>query len=397
MNNISAIINGMSIREREDGRFEARLTIDGKRKSFYGNTKTQLKQKVKEHLQKIENGYKEPKKIKLNDYIEYWLKTYKWNKIEPSSYSRLYSVYIHQIHDSIGKKMIGDITTKDIQGLIDERANPSVNKTKALSLSGLKKIIHLLNPCFKKAVSEGIIHKNPCADVILPTKSCVKVETKQQITLSDLEIEEFKSVALEKYKTTGEYKSRDALVLLLILNLGLRVGEAIALRWSDFDISKELVYINKTLQSNIIEFDNGEVVENAKKYSRIKQATKTDSGIRVLKLNESALYYISELKGYDIRNNIKSPYLCSTSKGTLNNPRNLQRSLDRIIKRTSITENVSLHTLRHTFGSTLIRRGVGVEVVSKLMGHANINITYLKYIHVIKEQEAMAMSMINVC
>ncbi len=397
MNNISAIINGMSIRERDDGRFEARLTIDGKRKSFYGNTKTQLKQKVKEHLQKIENGYKEPKKIKLNDYIEYWLKTYKWNKIEPSSYSRLYSVYIHQIHDSIGKKMIGDVTTKDIQGLIDERANPSVNKTKALSLSGLKKIIHLLNPCFKKAISEGIIHKNPCTDVILPTKSCVKVETKQQITLSDLEIEELKNVALEKYKTTGEYKSRDALVLLLILNLGLRVGEAIALKWSDFDISRELVYINKTLQSNIIEFDNGEVVENAKKYSRIKQATKTDSGIRVLKLNESALYYISELKGYDVRNNIKSPYLCSTSKGTLNSPRNLQRSLDRIIKRTSITENISLHTLRHTFGSTLIRRGVGVEVVSKLMGHANINITYLKYIHVIKEQEAMAMSMINVC
>lgn len=397
MNNISAIINGMSIRERDDGRFEARLTIDGKRKSFYGNTKTQLKQKVKEHLQKIENGYKEPKKIKLNDYIEYWLKTYKWNKIEPSSYSRLYSVYIHQIHDSIGKKMIGDVTTKDIQGLIDERANPSVNKTKALSLSGLKKIIHLLNPCFKKAISEGIIYKNPCTDVILPTKSCVKVETKQQITLSDLEIEELKNVALEKYKTTGEYKSRDALVLLLILNLGLRVGEAIALKWSDFDISRELVYINKTLQSNIIEFDNGEVVENAKKYSRIKQATKTDSGIRVLKLNESALYYISELKGYDVRNNIKSPYLCSTSKGTLNSPRNLQRSLDRIIKRTSITENISLHTLRHTFGSTLIRRGVGVEVVSKLMGHANINITYLKYIHVIKEQEAMAMSMINVC
>ena len=55
MNSISAIINGMSIREREDGRFEARITIDGKRKSFYGSTKTQLKQNVKNYLQKIEN------------------------------------------------------------------------------------------------------------------------------------------------------------------------------------------------------------------------------------------------------------------------------------------------------------------------------------------------------
>ena len=191
MNNISAIINGMSIREREDGRFEARLTIDGKRKSFYGNTKTQLKQKVKEYLQKIENGYKEPKKIKLNDYIEYWLITYKWNKIEPSSYSRLYNTYEHQIKNTIGKKMIGDITTKDIQGLIDERANPTNKTIKPLALSGLKKIIHLLRPCLNKAVSEGVIYKNPCIDVILPSKSCVKVLPKKQVTLSDSEIEEF--------------------------------------------------------------------------------------------------------------------------------------------------------------------------------------------------------------
>lgn len=397
MNNISTIINGMNIWQRKDGRFEARITVDGNRKCFYGKTKVEIKQKAKEYLTKIENGYKEPKKIRLNDYIEYWLKTYKWNKIEPSSYSRLYNTYEHQIKNTIGKKMIGDITTKDIQGLIDERANPTNKTIKPLALSGLKKIIHLLRPCLNKAVSEGIIYKNPCIDVILPSKSCVKVLPKKQVTLSDSEIEEFKNVALEKYKTIDEYKSRDALVLLLILNLGLRVGEAIALEWDDFNLDKEVVYINKTLQSNIKEFDNGISIENGKTYSKIKQSAKTDSGIRILKLNESALYYISELKKYDLRHKIKSPYLCSTHSGTLNNPRNLQRSLDRIMKRTTITKDVSLHTLRHTFGSTLIRHGIGVEVVSKLMGHANINITYLKYIHVIQEQEAMAMSMINVC
>lgn len=398
MNNISTIINKINIRKREDGRYEGRITINGKRKSFYGGTKIEVKNKTKEYLQKIDNGYIEPKKIKLNDYIEYWLKTYKWNKIEPSSYSRLYSVYEHQIKDGLGKKMIGDITSKDIQSLLDERANPTNKNTKPLAMSGLKKIIHLLRPCLSKAESEGIIQKNPCIDVILPSKSCVQVLPKKQITLSDTEIEDFKNVALEKYKTTNEYKSRDAFVLLLILNLGLRVGEAIALRWSDFDLENKIVHINKTLQSNITEFANGTIVDESKKtYSRIKQATKTDAGTRVLKLNDSALYYISELKEYDLRNKIKSPYLCSTNKGTLNNPRNLQRSLDRIIKRTNITENVSLHTLRHTFGSTLIRRGIGVEVVSKLMGHANIHITYLKYIHVIQEQEAMAMDMVNVC
>lgn len=391
MNNISTKINEMKIKTRSDGRFEGRMTVEGKRKSFYGNTKTEVKKKAKEYLMKVENGYKEPEKIKLNEYIEYWLKKYKLNKIEPSSYSRIYSVYENQIKNTIGNMLIGSIKTSDIQNLIDEYANPTSNNTKSLSLSGLKKIIHLLRPCMNKAVFEGIIENNPCDEVILPISSCIKVQTKEQIALDDSQIEEFKKVALSKYKK-GEYKSRDAFVLLLMLNLGLRVGEAIALKWDNFDLENRIVYINKTMQSNIIDFS-----KDKKRYSRIKDSTKTSSGVRVLKLNDSAMFYISELQEYDKRNGITYSYLCSTHNNTLNTPRNLQRSLDRIIKKTNIKEPVSLHTLRHTFGSVLVRRGIGIEVVSKLMGHSNINITYQKYIHVVQEQKAKAMDMINVC
>ena len=70
MNNVTAIINSMSFKVRKDGKLEGRLTVDGKRKSFYGKTKAEIKQKVKEYLLKIENGYKEPTKIIFNDYIE---------------------------------------------------------------------------------------------------------------------------------------------------------------------------------------------------------------------------------------------------------------------------------------------------------------------------------------
>lgn len=397
MNNISAIINEMNIKIRPDGRFEGRITVDGKRKSIYGKTKVEVKQKAKEYLQKVENGFKEPEKIRLNDYIEYWLKAYKWNKIEPSSYTRLYRVYENQIKYTIGNKMLGKITTSDIQNLIDEYANPHSKDVKSLSLSGLKKIVHLLNPCLNKAVSDEIIQKNPCNDVVLPVESCIKVQTKEQISLTDSEIEEFREAALKRYKTNGEYKSRDAFVLLLMLNLGLRVGETVVLRWSDFDIENRLVYINKTLQSNIQDFQNINNDKPRKIYSRVKNATKTSAGVRVLKLNDSAIYYISELKKYDKRNGIKSPYLCSTHNSTMTTPRNLQRSLDRLVKDTNITERVSLHTLRHTFGSVLVRRGVGIEIVSELMGHANITITYKKYIHVVQEQKVKAMNMINVC
>ena len=386
----------MSIRERKDGRLEGRITVQGTRKSFFGSTKSEVKNKAKEYLMKIENGYKEPKKIIFNDYIEYWLKEYKWNKIEPSSYTRLYRVYECQIKNTVGKMRIGDVTTKDIQNLIDSHANPSSKCVKPLALSGLKRIMQFLRPCLNMAVHEGIIYKNPCDNVILPKESCVQTNTRKQFSLSDDEINDIRKIALSKYKTTNEYASRDAFIILLIINLGLRVGEALALCWSDIDLDNNLVYINKTIQSNIINFNNEHGSNTT--YNRLKKSAKTNSGVRVLQLNESVGFYLRELQEYDKRNKISSDYICCTNVGTLNTARNLQRSLDRLIKKTDIKDKrVTLHTLRHTFGSTLLRRGINIEVVSKLMGHANINITYNKYIHSIKEEEAKAMTMINIC
>ena len=396
MNNVSVIINNMSIKQRSDGRYEGRLTNDGVRKSFYGKTKAEVKNKAKEYLTKVENGFKEPKKIILNDYIEYWLKTYKWNKIEPSSYTRLYRVYDCQIRNSaIGNKNIGQIETKDIQKLIDDHANPPNKNIKPLAMSGLKRLIQLLRSCLKKAVEEEIIYKNPCDNVILPKASCIQTETKTQFSLTPQELGLFQETALSKYKTTNEYQSRDAFILLLVVNLGLRVGEVLALEWNDIDFENRIVYINKTVQSNIENFDK--VHGNNKTYSRIKKSTKTNAGIRTLQLNDAVIYYLNELKQYDKRNNIISEHISCTTVGTMNCSRNLQRSLDRLVKRSGITRHVTLHTLRHTFGSTLLRNGVNIEVVSKLMGHANISITYNKYIHSIKEEEAKAMKMVKVC
>lgn len=385
----------MTIRQRKNGLYEGRISNDGIRKSFYGYTKAEIKSKAKSYLMKVENGFSEPKKILLSDYIEYWLKTYKLNKIEPPSYYRLYSVYEHQLKDSIGMKMMGDIKVRDIQNFIDEMANPSNGKIKPLAISGLKKIIQLLKPCFKTAIQEGILFLNPCDGVTLPKESCIKTPTKKQISLSDDEIEKFKEVALEKYKSTAEYCSRDFLVLLLIVNLGLRVGEMLALSWSDIDFENSIVYINKTLQSDIRNF---EAKEGEKKlYSRIKNSTKTNAGMRVISLNDSVMSYLEELRAYDKRNNIVSDYVACTTAGTLNRARNLQRSLERLLKKANIDKKVSLHTLRHTFGSYLLRKGVGIEVISKLMGHARITVTYNKYIHTIKEEEAKAMNMIRIC
>lgn len=53
--------------------------------------------------------------------------------------------------------------------------------------------------------------------------------------------------------------------------------------------------------------------------------------------------------------------------------------------------------VQHWYGSALIRNGINIAVVSRLMGHANISITYNKYIHTINEEETEAMNIAEIC
>ena len=90
MNDVSAIIRGMTFKQRSDGRFEGRLTLNGKRKSFYGTTKAEVKNKAKRYLmQKLKMALKIQRKSHLKSMQNIGFITYKKGRIEPSSYTRL--------------------------------------------------------------------------------------------------------------------------------------------------------------------------------------------------------------------------------------------------------------------------------------------------------------------
>ncbi|MBP3267833.1 MAG: tyrosine-type recombinase/integrase, partial [Ruminococcus sp.] len=58
-------------------------------------------------------------------------------------------------------------------------------------------------------------------------------------------------------------------------------------------------------------------------------------------------------------------------------------------------EQYGLHTLRHTYASTLLRKGIDIKVVSALLGHKKVSTTYNTYIHIIEEQQNSALDAID--
>lgn len=423
---ITQTINNMTFRERGSS-IEGRFSYKGLRKSVYGKSKAECKNKARDYITMIENGECTAKtRDTLEEYMEYWLENVAKISKEPSSYSKQVSVYKCQIKGTVlGRKKLSDITTSDIQEFINSFANGADHETpeqrkkrmrewtekqeKAgikkklsaeewyklyykekgkvpllLAKSGLNRIKHLIGPCLRSAVDDGLIPKNPCDKVIIPKSIYVKTKTKEQFSMSDDEIAKFKEAALI-FTKHGIIRYRDAVVLLIMVATGMRIGEIIALEWNDVDFKFNRIHIHRTIQTRLVGDEK----------CIIKDGTKTNKE-RFLPMNDSIVTYLNLLKEYDSYHDIKSNYVACTTVGTMHVPRNIARSLTLLCGRAGITSNVTPHTLRHTFGSTLIRKGVGVEVVSRLMGHASIMITYEKYIHVIKEQEAKAMALTSV-
>ena len=164
---------------------------------------------------------------------------------------------------------------------------------------------------------------------------------------------------------------------------GLRIGEALALKWSDYDHS------NKTLavRQNIALIKNR--ADKGAKYQLVEQGMlKTKNADRVIPLSQKAIDALTEL-----RKNSKN-YIISTKDGKPVRPRNFQNTFDSMLDATSI-EHKGLHTTRHTFASLLFKRGADVKTVSELLGHGDTRITYNTYIHLVQEQKQNVISLLD--
>ena len=89
---------------------------------------------------------------------------------------------------------------------------------------------------------------------------------------------------------------------------------------------------------------------------------------------------------------IASPYIFCKSTGQAY--KNLGASLLVAVRKADLAKHVTNHTLRHTFGSQMVMAGVDLHTVSKLMGHASLQMTQ-RYAHLSPGHKARAMQLLE--
>lgn len=373
-----------SISQRKDGTWTARVYLgrsaDGKQKvkCLYAKTEREVRKKLKD-FQNEQTKYDNVQipKLTLEELITDWLKVKRY-KVKPTTFDRIERTVNNLIIPRIGYLQAASLTSVDIENFLTELADDGY------AYSSIKKAYEALNAPFKIAVIREQVRKNPCDTVEIPKNS---LEDEGEVEFfTEEQVAKISDAALAKY-SNGRYIYKHGRGLIILLNTGMRIGELLALKWKNVDFDKKLIHVVET--RGTIKNRSGEFDFN---YSTIDQSTKTKSGRRVIPMNpktEECLRYFKSL-GY------KSPYVMANgnSDKSVIPYKNMQKCLNHILKKSDIDFG-TLHTLRHTFASRLFRRGVEVKVVSELLGHSSVKITYDIYIHVIKEQKVEAINILN--
>lgn len=370
------------ISQRKDGKWTARIDLgkdeNGNRKikAFYGNSKSEVKQKLKDFQEKNkEYNCSVAYKLTFAELLTYWLENVKRNELKASSYDRLEITINKHIIPLLGYYKIDKLTSADIQSYINSRAD------NGYSYSTIKKDYNAINAALRFAVERDYLYKNPCNSVSLPKQ--IKREKSDIEHFTDSEVDLIVKSAIYKY-STGRYKYKHGYAIILLLNTGMRVGELLALKWHNVDFESKQIYIEET---------RGQIKDRTseeRKYISVDRSTKTQSSCRYLPINakaEESLIYFKSL-GYN------NAYVMANSDKGVITYRNLFRVLSNILEANNIIHG-SLHTLRHTFATKLFKNGVDIKVISELLGHSDISITYNIYTHVIKEQKKKAVDVLN--
>ena len=298
-----------------------------------------------------------------------WLSNWLENYVQPSAKQRTYTRYkeiVEQhITPQIGDLELSEITTYVLQCYITELLKSGNLRTgKGLSANSVNSIITVIQNTLKTAYSLGIVSEYVGDKIKRPRASEKKVEC---FSMSEQKKIEQYILSEENTRLFG---------ILLCLYTGLRIGELLALEWSDIDMSKGELRVNKTCHYG--KDENGV-------FSRITDIPKTHSSIRTIPIPKQLMPHLR-----DVKKKSRSTHIVSNGSNLIS-IRSYQRSFASLLKRLNI-QHRGFHSLRHTFATRALECGMDVKTLSEILGHKNPTVTLNRYAHSLMEHKKEMMN-----
>lgn len=288
--------------------------------------------------------------------IEEWLNDYKRNSVKALTFDRLVTSYRLMERYPIASITVDEITSRTMQTYVNSLVKDGY------SLSTIKKQFNLLTAYWKFAMAQGDVEK--------PVYLAVKMPSEEALARPSRSVETYSKP--EQRRLRGIFETLEVPqygVALLMLETGMRIGEVLALRWEDILWERRAVRVNGTLVR----------LSTKPGVTYVQNSPKSRTSKRTIPLSSEAYRILDRI--YKRRKDYSKfvfprvddpdqPYSYS--------------SVEFHIKKACVEAEVpykGLHAFRHTFATNCYDRGCDVKILSKLLGHADVSITYNIYIH----------------
>lgn len=354
-----------------------KLTGKKARTTVTANTKKGVKIKAREAVNAFAaNGYSVKEKPTITTYRELvalWWESYK-NTIKPNSQQSMEGIVRLHILPVFGDYKLDKLTTPIIQQQVNKWADKA-NKGEKGAYANYSFLNNINRRILQYGVTMQAIQHNPARDVIIPRKQQNKKHKVKFFSNQELKqfLEYLDNLDLSSYENLFDY-----VLYKTLLASGCRIGEALALEWSDIDLKKGIISISKTLN----------------RYQETN-TPKSKAGLREIDIDKDT---VSLLKQYKKRQQVQSWQL-GRSEGIVFTPFTtkyayaclLRKRLQGHFKNAGVPD-ISFHGFRHTHATIMLYAGIESKDLQYRLGHSNISMTLNTYVHATKEGAKKAVS-----
>ena len=305
-----------NIRKRKDGRWEGRYTVGhdpetGKAiiKNVLGKTQAEVKEKLKKAIEEnVGIDYGKAKTYTVGSWLEVWMENYAKVKLRPSTFKTSQGFLKNHIKPQIGSIPLAELTSLDLQRLYKHLLDGGrvdrievKKKPKGLAPKTVRNIHQMIGSAYNLAMEQKLVTRNPTQGCALP-----KVEHKEMKTLTADQLGAF----FQEARDSGVYE-----LYYLDLATGLRRGELLGLKWTDIDLDRGVLKIQRAISRQ-----NGKVVE---------APLKTKNAYRTLPLSVDAISVL-KMQKCKVGN---SEWVFPSPTGGPMSPDSVLHMLQRVLKR----------------------------------------------------------------
>lgn len=305
----------------------------------------------------LENGIEDEFKnimnneLSLLDFIDMWLEVFKKNSIKIASFTRLITSKNALKNYEISRKRICDISFFDIQHYINELV------ANGYSLTNIKKQVLIVTAPLKQAAAMKILPADPSVGIRMPTETKVQKKAKEVIAYTKEEQEKIWKKILEEPNNIG-YAA-----VAFQIETGLRAGELLALKWTDVNLTQSKMRIHATI-----------VDPQYTNKATYQDSAKSKSSNRTIPLTPKALTILKHLCENHTTEWVFEKY------GKRMSYQQLTYQTKKLCQKAKI-KYYGEHVFRHTFATNCYYKGIDVKILSRLMGHSSVQVTYNIYIN----------------